>query len=109
MSKTSLAMKRDVEDQINQDGKPVMLTKFPIPVIVENYFFFLPPFVAFFFAAMDITSDQLLDSSHLARLFRAQNFRSTSIPLLEVKSFFGRRHAKNSKSFWQLAFYCANE
>jgi hypothetical protein len=90
-------MKRDVEDRIEQDGKPVAQTRLPIPVILENYFFFLPPFVAFFFAAMDITSNQLLDSSHLARQIRAQIFRSTSIPLLEVKSFFRRRHAKTSK------------
>jgi hypothetical protein len=48
-----------------------MLTRFPIPVLSDTYFF-LPPFFAFFFAAMDITSHQLLGLSQFARLIWVQ-------------------------------------
>ena len=60
--------------RIEQDGKLVAQTQFPIPVFLEDYFFFLPPVFAFFFAAMDITSNQFLNSSHLMHLIWTQMF-----------------------------------
>jgi hypothetical protein len=43
----------------NQDGKPVLRTRLSIPVELTDYFFFFPAFLAFFFAATALTSDQL--------------------------------------------------
>jgi hypothetical protein len=46
----------------NQDGKLVLKTKLSIPVVITDYFFFLPAafFVAFFFAATLLTPDQFM-------------------------------------------------
>jgi Na+-driven multidrug efflux pump len=42
-----------------RDGKPVTRTRFSILADLISYFFFFAAFLAFFFAATKITSDQL--------------------------------------------------
>jgi hypothetical protein len=57
----------------NQDGKPVARTKFAILVLLVNYFFFLPAFfLAFFLAAMQITSLPFEDVLRLS-MCRSEN------------------------------------
>jgi hypothetical protein len=48
----------------NQEGKPVEETRLSVLVFTLDYFFFLPAFLAFFFAATKITSDQLWYLDH---------------------------------------------
>jgi hypothetical protein len=44
---------------IDRDGKPVAETRLSIPAIAWGYFFFAA-FLAFFFAAIEITPDQVV-------------------------------------------------